>query len=375
MKKVLIIGQSEIKIDPRVHRQVIGLLNHCEVHILGPDPFPDARVYFHDINVKVEDDRSILAKIKRLGPYLFDNFKYKYFRNPSYSHNVEKLKKIDFDLIINNEVFTLPLAEAIRGKKSKVHWDAHEYYYSYYADQLQHENKNKYINFLLNRYVPKLDSFSTVCDGIADLYKNKFNRPVATLENLPVKTDINPSKINGRIKLVHHGAGLRDRKLENMFELMKFLSPDKFEFHIYLTNNQPEYMKELKSTYDFEHVFFHDPVPMTEIVNEINQYDIGICIVPHTNENYRFGLPNKFFEFIQARLMIIVNEGEEMPKIVRKHNLGLVVNSQDPKEIAEIVSQLTPETIDRFKKASHDQAAFFSATKIYSYYKTMIGVN
>lgn len=372
MKKVLIIGSSPVKIDPRVHRQVLGLIETCEIHILGPDPFPDSRVKFHDINVNVPDDRSLFAKLKRLPSYLFNRFEYSYFRNPSYSFSVKKLKQIDFDLIINNEIYTLPLAVKIKGSKTKLHYDAHEYYYSYHGDQEKDERKNNYIKSLIEKYTPAYHTMSTVCEGIANLYSKKLNRNIDVLENLPVSHQLTPHSTGLPIKIVHHGACLRDRMLENMFETMHFLPKEKYEFHIYLTKTQPEYLQELKSKYTSANIFFHEPVPMTELVNEIKQYDIGICIVPFTNENYLFGLPNKFFEYIQARLMIVVNSGEEMPKYVRKHDLGLIVNSMDPEEIASAIAKIDLKEIDRYKLNSDKVAPEYSSDKIYRYYTNLL---
>ena len=57
---------------------------------------------------------------------------------------------------------------------------------------------------------------------------------------------------------------------------------------------------------------------MHEIVDTIAEYDIGLFILSPINFNYYHALPNKLFEFIQARLAIAVSPSPEMARIVHR---------------------------------------------------------
>lgn len=373
MKKILIISHSQIAIDPRVYKQVMAFIADCEVHVLGPDPFPDKRVHFHDINIQVADRSTIIHKLQRLPGYIFNRFAYSYFRNPGVNYNLQTLRALQFDLVINNEVFTLPFALALKTRRTHIHFDAHEYYFSYFEEAGADKAKKAYLDMILEKYVPGVDSFSTVCNGIAQLYRQKYKMPVAVAENLPLRQQVDPAATGEIIQLVHHGSCLRDRRLELMIDIMRFLPSGKYAFHLYLTKNQPAYLQELmQSAKDLPHVYFHDPVDMTAIVSEISRYDIGLFVLPHTTENYRFALPNKFFEFIQARLMVVVSAGEEMPAIVHAHNLGQVLQSMEPAEMAKQIAAVSHEEIMQHKANAHKAAPYFSAQRVMDYYRDLL---
>ena len=50
-----------------------------------------------------------------------------------------------------------------------------------------------------------------------------------------------------------------------------------------------------------ERVRIVPPVLSHEVVSFIHQYDMGIFILEPINFNYTHALPNKLFEFVQAR--------------------------------------------------------------------------
>jgi len=95
---------------------------------------------------------------------------------------------------------------------------------------------------------------------------------------------------------------------------------------------------------------------MPEICEATNQYDIGLFLLPPVNLNYRFALPNKLFEFIQARLAVAIGPSPEMARVVRAHKVGVVSESFDPASMADSLNSLTREDLIRFKQASHRSA-------------------
>ena len=56
----------------------------------------------------------------------------------------------------------------------------------------------------------------------------------------------------------------------------------------------------------------------------INKYDMGVFLLPPINFNYENTLPNKLFDFIQARLGIAIGPTPEMAEIVNHYKIGLV---------------------------------------------------
>jgi hypothetical protein len=101
---------------------------------------------------------------------------------------------------------------------------------------------------------------------------------------------------------------------------------------------------------------------MMNVISEyINQFDIGLVIVPPVNTNYYYGLGNKFFEFIQARLMVAAGPLIEMKKIIDTFNLGIVTENFLPYTMAAQLNALTTVDIMRYKHNSNLAAYELSA--------------
>lgn len=84
----------------------------------------------------------------------------------------------------------------------------------------------------------------------------------------------------------------------------------------------------------------------------MNEYDIGLSYIYPSNINYLYCLPNKLFEYIQARLAILASPNPEMAKIVNEHNLGLVCKNYEPEELAKFLELFNKQNIMLFKQNS-----------------------
>ncbi|WP_418608479.1 hypothetical protein [Georgenia sp. SUBG003] len=88
----------------------------------------------------------------------------------------------------------------------------------------------------------------------------------------------------------------------------------------------------------------------------LNRFDLGVYWMPPVNTNARLALPNKFFDFIQARLAIAVGPTLEMQRVVEQYGLGRVSDGFDVEACVRSVRAMSREDIARFKKASHEAA-------------------
>jgi hypothetical protein len=191
----------------------------------------------------------------------------------------------------------------------------------------------------------------TVSDGISELYRNWFNLETQVVMSCPYFTNISPTNNKSNIiKIVHHGGPNKNRKLEKMIEMFKYLD-DRFYLDLYLVNyynkKYIEYLRKLAKP--FPQIRFLNPLPFNEIIQTLNKYDIGLYLLEPNGVNIKYSLPNKFFEYIQARLMIAIGPSIEMEKLVSKYNLGIVSNTFNPKDLANALNNLTYEDIWKFK--------------------------
>ena len=79
---------------------------------------------------------------------------------------------------------------------------------------------------------------------------------------------------------------------------------------------------------------------------------MGVFLIPPVNFNYANTLPNKLFDFIQARLAVAVGPTPEMAEIVNTYKIGVVSPDFTPKSLAGKLNSIIPEQLQTFKQNS-----------------------
>lgn len=358
-KKVLILSYSAIDRDPRVLRQIHFFEKmNFEITLSG--------LYYSGNHsfIPIERQKSIFFRLVKLFLMLFrlTSLRKEDFL---YHSNLKKLKTIypGFNLILANDIETWPIGVALKkySPQSKLVFDAHEYYAKHFSDVWQWNwFHKKYINYLCKKCIPVADRFITVCDGISREYQKCYQVNSLLILNTPnFEPDLSLSVKKEKIQIIHHGISNRSRKIEKMIYLMDHLD-SRFELKLMLVPSDPVYFSELKELAKGKPVEFLDPVPTGEISSFINRFDIGLFILEPVNFNYANALPNKFFEFIQARLAIAIGPSPEMKKIVEAEQNGIVTQTFEEKEMAQALNALSGNEIQLMKENSHRVAWKYS---------------
>lgn len=348
-RKLLIISFSNLKSDPRVKRQINFFKDFYDITTVG---LADSEIE----NVKHIDVFSPFNKMNFMIPLpklLLGLFESYYWNLEEIKLTIEKIKGKQFDVIFANDADALPIALKIKGS-AKVVFDAHEYSPEENNDSLRWRILfKKYKTNLIQKYAQKADFMLTVCDGIAKKYNSEFGlNPMVITNAADYFENTNSMKVGDKIKIMHHGLALPQRKIENMIEMMDFVD-ERFELDLMLVFRKEEYKKELEQLIGTKkNVRLIPPVSTDEIVPFISQYDMGIYLLEPNNFNNKHALPNKFFEFIQGRLAIAIGPSPEMAKIVTDFDLGLVSKDFEAKNLAETVNSFTPEKIIYYKQKS-----------------------
>jgi len=350
MKKILIIAYPPLDKDPRPIKQIEWLSNGYIVHTLGTKKNGKEQKYFHLKKLSWQEE---LIRIPLL---IFGFFKLFYWDK----YKKEILRKdflYDYDLIIVHEVRLLPLALK-KFKTSKILLDAHEYSPENFSDQfLWRITYGRYYKWLCKNFLDKIDIITTVSNGIKELYEKNFNVKVEVIINsAKYFPNLKPSPIDPEhIKIIYHGNASPSRNLELMIEAAKDF---KKNYHLYLMlvyskSSRHYYNKLRKKAAKLNNVHFIAPVEYKDIIEFSNSYDIGIQFHPPVNTNLRFGLGNKFFEFIQSRLAIIIGPAPEMVRYIKKYKLGVIVKDFEPSTLAKAVNNLKVTDIEKYKYQSH----------------------
>ncbi|MGC8815208.1 MAG: glycosyltransferase [bacterium] len=375
MKKILITSLSNISIDSRVLKQVKTLLNNNFFVITAGFGKLNLNSKNH-IHIEIENKHKLkflffsLNRFYKLSESLISLLNLNNIRefiNPFILDIKNKLRSIDFDLIISNDLLTLPAIIylfKLKNNQKPIILDLHEYFPEEFPENKEWKFffKNFYI-YLLKKYNKELKEIKliTVNESIAKLYKDNFNlNNIEIIINVPYYHNISP-KINStdKIKLVHVGGATISRKLENMILAFNHLEKDlrsNFELDFYLTANDEastkyiEYLKELANKIENVNIKFLNPIPNNELVSKLSDYDIGLSYMYPSNINNLYCLPNKLFEYIQARLSILSSPNPEMAKIVKENDIGLVMEDYSPQSLAKSLKLFNKENIIKFKQ-------------------------
>jgi|GEM_PF-241318 len=293
----------------------------------------------------------------------------------------EELQKHSFDLVISHDLTLLPaIFSLIRSlkKEPKVLFDAREYYPREAEDRKDWNTLQKsFILNLVEKYMTKCDKILTVSQGLAEEYKEEFGLECEVFKSLPIYHNLEPSSVNSRkVKIIHHGRVAKDRKIENMIYLGELLE-SRFSLDLMLTTNDKEsenyleYLKSLSKKY-YPKTQIIEPVKFEEIIPFTNKYDIGLYLASQSNFNIEKMLPNKFFEFVQARLMIAIGPSSEMIREVKKYNLGIFSQNFEIESLAKSINKLTQKDIEGYKENSNKIAKSLSTLSNKSLLKSIV---
>jgi glycosyltransferase involved in cell wall biosynthesis len=285
---------------------------------------------------------------------------------------VDVLERHEYRLILVEDLFFLPLVMKYK-RGAKVVFDAREYYPRQREDSAVFRAIEKPIRtYLCKKYLKSCDLFITVSYGLADEYLKEFGVAAHVIRSTPAAVEaLIGATIPNQIRLVHHGVANRNRKLENMILLVALLD-ERFTLDLYLQGDQA-YITELKTKYgQQQRVRIKNPVLFHEIIPMLRKYDVGLFYVEPTTFNLTHCLPNKLFEYIQARLVVAIGPSPDMQKIVKDYDCGIVAEQFDLASMADALNKLSFAQIETFKRNSDKAAHRLNWEEEGKYFQTLI---
>jgi len=366
-KKILIIVLSNLKHDARVRRQVLALKDTYKVTVVcfGGDPSED-----YELIVITPTNLTLLRKAVASFFLLMKFHSTAHGILHHYKFIVTQLEDRKFDLIIANDVETLPIAFQFPGNP-KVLFDAHEYAPRHFEDKRMWRLFFQDFNtWLCQKYIPLTAGMMTVGKGLAKEYETHFDSKPVVITNANNYVELKAASVEDhKIRLVHHGIATPSRRLELMIDMMALLD-DRFTLDLMLlvpgfaSKKTRGYVDELRQLAASDpRIKIIPPVTSREVVMTINTYDIGVFLLPPINFNYENTLPNKLFDFIQARLGVAIGPTPEMAEIVNQYRLGVVSDQFTAASLAAKLSALTKNEIELFKHNAGNAAKELNAER------------
>lgn len=393
---ILILCYSDLNRDPRVMRQIEVLQHLGKIVTAGlhPSGHPAESLFISlSFTFKFSLNKPRNPIIALLGRYLIDplmllltkalQFYYLKVRNDydkfhwtiAKQQAYDQISQLDFNLIVANDISALPLAVRLKKrKKAKLCYDAHEYSpLEYDNDPAWVKTKSPYITFLCKEYMPQADYCTTIGKMIADQYEQLLEMPIDIIYNATSYQNLKPLfRDDNKIRAVHHGVAIRIRQIEHMIAAFKTLG-NPFELHLYIVPSDQKYYDEIKAMVQGVHnIWFHNPVKTEDICTSINQYDILLNFIPPINFNYRCSLPNKFFEGVQARLMLVCGPLKEQEDLINNYRLGLIAEGFLPEHIVSVMLKVNKEIIISSKNNADQIANLLCAEVIMSSFKDKV---
>ena len=356
MTSLLILSFSPIDSDARVLKQIELFRHDYEVTTCGYGPAPEG-VARH---VEIPSDLPVWRYPRLL--VIARQYRRAYRGNAAIQAARAALAGSEFDIVLANDVDAVPLALALRPPRG-VHADLHEYAPRQNDELLRFRLfVRPFIEWMCRRFVRRADSWTTVSDGIAREYGRRFGFTPAVVTNAAPYVDAEPTPVHEPLRFVHSGAALRGRGIDTLVE--GIMAARSGTLDLYLTPNDPGYLDAVKALAHASagRVRVHDPVPYAQLAKTLRSHDVGVFLLPPVNFNHRWALPNKFFDFVQARLGLVIGPSPEMTAYIERFGIGVVTRDFSAAALAEAVDALDAEAVAGFKLASHTHARELSSS-------------
>lgn len=353
MNHIAILCDSNPFSKPRPARLIEMLKEHYTLFIYGREcEGKEGLNTFSFPSAKSSSQRSAKENEAIFQACLNKNFDFLLYTKEREILKEQLLSTPSLSLLIVEDITLLPFALLYKEQnpKSKVMIDLREFY------PLEYENDPKWLasfgaffEYLCATFLPKVDFALTVSEGIAKKYKEVYGLDCTLFLSLPPYFPLTPSK-NEKIRLIYHGLISTDRESENLLEIASRLR-EGIEMNLMVLSNHPSFLQEFKNeAQKIPNLTLHPPVSLNEIIPFTSQFDVGLITLKPNGFNNTHALPNKFFEYIQARLALLTTPLPSLKSMIEQYSLGKCSKDFSTSSIIESINSLSLEEIQSYKQ-------------------------
>lgn len=327
-KKIIVSVINDLVTDQRVAKTCNTLYdNGYEVVLIGrilPNSPPLQPRPYQQVRMKL---------LFKKGPLFYAFFNIRLFLY-LITHRADILHANDLDTLLANYL-------ASKFKNIPLVYDSHEYFTE--VPELQHNPIAKKTWKTIERFiVPKLKHCITVNQSIALLFKKEYGIHFKVIRNLPPENKMQKKESRQSLNLPENkfiillqGNGINmHRGSEELIEAMELLND---EFLLLIIGNGdvlPQLKKMTEEKKLYQRIQFIGRLPYNELKKYTSVADLGVTLDKDTNLNYRYSLPNKIFDYIQAGVPILSSKLPELERIIQTYQVGELVDDVTPEAIA-----------------------------------------
>jgi len=263
------------------------------------------------------------------------------------------------DIFVSNDLDTLPANYTafrwfglIRGDNApKLVHDCHEYFRGV-PELVGRKMVASTWKWLEDLIFPHLQPIFAVNRSIADIYSKEYNRTIKVIRNVPDRKTLTGKrdKLSLGIRpeqkvILYQGAVNVDRGLEEAIAAMEYLRNDAVLL-ILGTGDIFNQLKELVVKKGLENkIMLPGAIPLEKLHSYTLLGDIGLSIEKNVCINYFYALPNKFMDYIQANVPVLVSPFPEMKAIVDQYMIGEFIGNHDPVALASQLDRMLNDKV------------------------------
>lgn len=277
-----------------------------------------------------------LRKFKRLAPKWLEFLLRASLSVKNYSPN----------FVFCEDLYSLPIAYLYKRKyNSKIIYDSREIY-SELASLRNNKIKRNIIATIEKGYVPFVDTILVTGELDKEILKEKFpGLNILVVYNYPPKAK-NLQPVNyfqildiptNSIIMIYQGMILEGRGLELSIKTLQFIE----NAHLVIIG-KGEYvgkLQELSKRLKVEHrTHFLGEIVYSQLMNYTAGGSIGLALIEPISLSYKLALPNKLFEYCQAKIPVVATRLPAIDRILREFRIGELVEPEiSPENLARIV--------------------------------------
>jgi glycosyltransferase involved in cell wall biosynthesis len=255
-----------------------------------------------------------------------------------------------FDTVTIHTLALLPVGVAIKRLfGSRLIYDAHEY------ETERHQLvgiRKRLAKWTERMMIGQCDRLIVVSDSIADEYKKLYpviERPLVVLNapflSDPVSGDLFRKELGiGKSDTIflYQGALDRGRGIEIILEAFAHIceSRNGSSGPVIVFMGRGEYEKKIiEHSKRYDNIFFREAVSPDILLEYTASADFGISLIEPISLSYQYCLPNKLFEYLMARIPILVTDLPEMGRLVRENGLGVTIEENSAEALSRAVEE------------------------------------
>jgi glycosyltransferase involved in cell wall biosynthesis len=262
-----------------------------------------------------------------------------------------------------HDLWPMPAVIAAAVLKSvPVIYDAHEYYMG--LEIFRHKKIEKKIWRIVELLsIPVIKSIITVSDPLLELYKKTYpslkKKVGIVLRNVPdrdVAPDADeisfPFPSENKNIVLFQGIFKPGRGLIPLIRAFRYID-NAVLLMVGYGELENELKKEVQKLQLQDKIYFTGKVPVEWMIPIAKKSMIGIVLFEPTSLNYKFALPNKFFEYIHAGIPVIASDIPTFKGIYSRYKFGIIVDPSDETQIRDAIRTLLTEP-DFYKKCREE---------------------